>query len=93
MPQAENTSVTLNFTCYGGVSNPKSFITWLLDGDNITEQAEEHHLQGNYRADYVHSVLEMNATREINGQELTCIIVYGNRPVANDSVTLNMTCE
>lgn len=91
MPQDEDT--TLEFTCEGKTSNPTSFITWKLGNENITDKAKQNHMPGDNNADYVTSILEMNVTRQMNGQELVCSIVYEDTPVGSGSVTLDIHCE
>lgn len=92
-PQVDGAA--LNFTCTGGLSNPMSLITWELGNKDITDTAKEYHVPGDYNATSVVSILEMNARREMNGQELKCIILYmyEAKPVATDNVILNILCK
>lgn len=91
MPQDEYT--TLEFTCEGNTSNPRSYIMWKLDNENITDTVTQNHVPGDYNATFVVSILKMDARRQINGQELVCTIVYEDTPVGNDTVILDIHCE
>ena len=77
----------------GGTSNPNSHITWTLDGEDMTGKATEQHPPGEHNARSVESALVLTVTREMNGQKLRCDVVYNNSEVADDDMTLNVTCE
>lgn len=91
MPQNENTA--MDFVCAGGSTNPPSHVLWQLDGDNITENVHEEHLPGDHNSDYVHSRLELTATRQMNGHELKCSVLCDNKGVAMAVLPMNVTCE
>ena len=77
----------------GGTSNPNSHIVWTLDEEDITGKATEQYPPGEHNARSVESTLVLTVTRETNEQKLRCDLLYNNNEVANDDMTLNVTCE
>ena len=91
MPQAEDDPLT--FVCTGGSSNPPSSVTWSLGGHDVTDDADAEQLDGECNGKVAESGLNLNASREMNGLNMKCGLVYDDREVDQMTETLDITCE
>ena len=91
MPQTEGAHLT--FTCTGGNSNPDSDVIWALGTDDITGDAEQDQLGGDCNGNEAHSILDLTASRDMNGLVMTCGLVYEDNEVKQETAQLNITCK
>lgn len=82
-----------SFRCSSGSSNPRSHITWTMNGFDVTINAIESHAPGDYNADSVESVLYLNVTREMNGLMLVCHLHYQDIEVEQQGSELDVACK
>ena len=91
MPEAEGGPLT--FICTGGSSNPPSSVRWSLGGDDVTDDIDPEQLDGDCKGKEAKSSLNLNASRELNGLNMKCGLVYEDREVDQMTETLDITCE
>ena len=90
---SQTAGAPLTFTCTGGSSNPSSTVTWELGTEDITEDAEEDQPNGNCNGHETHSILDLTASRDMNGLVMKCGLVYEGTEVEQETAQLNITCE
>ena len=86
---------TVNLTCRSESSNPSSTISWLISGDRYTGSTQTSAFTGEYGGTVTSDLLELKATREMNGQVVKCIAsnsLSGSSPVSTE-VLLEIYCK
>ena len=74
-------------------SNPPSTITWMIDNEDVTDEADQTITQGDNNGHDVHSKLTFTVNRDMNGQQLTCQLIYNNDEQYGHTNPLNISCE
>ena len=68
-------------------------MTWSLGGQNVTDDADGGQLDGECKGKMAESSLNLNASRELNGLNVKCGLLYDDREVEQMMETLDITCE
>ena len=78
-------------------SNPPSTITWMIDDvtdmTDVTDKADQTITDGDNNGHDVHSTLTITVNRDMNGQQLTCQLIYNNEVLHSNDYHLNITCR
>lgn len=81
------------YECVSGSSNPRSHMTWTMDGVDVTSNATESHHPGDYEADSVESMLYLTVTRDMNGLFLWCYLHYEGSVHSQVPLELDVACN
>ena len=75
-------------------SNPASTITWIMStGVDLTEQAAQDTTQGDNNGHNVISRLAITTTKDLNGQNLTCNLIYETRVEQSYMYSIEVSCK
>ena len=79
-------------------SNPPSTITWYITygengTDDLTNGADQTITHGEHNGYDVHSILAITVSRNMNGQHLTCNLMYNDKAEHSHSYYLDILCK
>ena len=82
-----------DFVCSSSSSsNPPSTITWMIDDEDVTDEADQTITDGTNSGYDVDSRLIITVDKDMNGQQLTCQLKYNNEEQYTHTYQLNISC-